>query len=293
MVDIGCGPDEPSDQTWIKVKNNRNQMLTHGGNRPNQKSLVVSGVALGTRGMQLAHYFVNKVDVEICDWELLTKREDATFLTFKIVVKNGDAGKLEGPSDWPEGWRIRPYKPPSAKKTTSQRKPADPGKRERVTNIASPVPTSSHGNNAATSRMNEMMPGLDWRQLLDLFPRNPAGETFDNISQPGSMNGGNWSRPQNEGLLHPQNVAGGIATMGNMMRENRSYADSVGRNFVQGNGIPQYSPAMSPISSRPFDMTQSNPGYWPPNTLYVPPIGKQKQVRIVDRIGTDTFSNQY
>ena len=213
------------------------------------------------------------MDVKICEWELLTKRENATFLTFKIVVKNGDVGKLEGPSDWPEGWRIRPYKPPSAKKTTSQRKPADPGKRERVT----------------------MMPGFDWRQLVpgDLVPRNPAGETFDNISQPGSMNGGNWSRPQNEGLFHPQNVAGGIATMGNMMRENRSYADSVGRNFVQGNGIPQYSPAMSAISSHPFDMTQSNPGYRPSNTLYVPPIGTQKQVRILDRIGTDTFSNQY
>ena len=124
VVDI-TGNDDLSSEQWTTVPQ-RNNNRRIGGLPPGQTGLVVSGVQLGTVGLQIAHYFANRADVDICKCELLTKRDDATFLTFKISVKNNDAGKLKDLAVLPEGWQIRPYHPPSAKKTTTRRKQAAP-----------------------------------------------------------------------------------------------------------------------------------------------------------------------
>ena len=86
VVDI-AEPDVPSNQEWTRVPQRNQRWRSNGNPPPGQTSLVISGIKLGTRGMQIAHYFGNNGDIEICNWELLTKRENATFLTFKIMVK--------------------------------------------------------------------------------------------------------------------------------------------------------------------------------------------------------------
>ena len=47
--------------------------------------------------------------IEIKDWELLTKRDDARTLAYKIIVSLADRTKLEDENVWPEGTTIRPY----------------------------------------------------------------------------------------------------------------------------------------------------------------------------------------
>ena len=70
------------------------------------------------RGLQIAQYLENK-DIDVFDCSLLTTRDDATFLTFKITVKKADIEKLKDQSIWLDGWQIRPYNPPKTKKEKS------------------------------------------------------------------------------------------------------------------------------------------------------------------------------
>ena len=55
-------------------------------------NLVVSGVKPGTLGLQLAKLLANN-DIDLKDWDLLTTRSDATFLTFKIKMSVVDGGE--------------------------------------------------------------------------------------------------------------------------------------------------------------------------------------------------------
>lgn len=111
----------PSSSTWSTVdrrRGNRFSQAWRENNKripPSQTNLVVSGVELGMRGLQIAQYLENK-DINVYDWSLLTTRDDASFLTFKITVKKDDVDKLKDQSLWLDGWQIRPYKPPKMKK---------------------------------------------------------------------------------------------------------------------------------------------------------------------------------
>ena len=100
---------------WTKVNNrsrHRNHLQSNSRNVEagrNKTPLVVTRVKLGTLGLQIRQWLANK-DIEICDVNLLTKRDDASFLTFKITVKNEDVEKLQDPSVCPKEWTIREYK---------------------------------------------------------------------------------------------------------------------------------------------------------------------------------------
>ena len=77
------------------------------------------------------------------------------------------------------------------------------------------------------------------------------------------------------------------------MREKLPTVDGVGQNLPWGNVMPQHSAAISTMNARPFDAAQLSFGQSPQNVLYVPSVGKQKQVRFLDRLGADTFSSEY
>ena len=94
---------------------------------------------------------------------------------------------------------------------------------------------------------------------------------------------------QKNGVINPQDVAGSVSTAN--WGEKWSTTDGVIRNFPRGSVLTQHPPALSTMNARPLDMAQH--GQIPQNTLYVPSVGKKKQVRILDRLGADTFSYQY
>ena len=120
--DIETSTEGHSGKTWTDVV--RKGRRKEGKPLPlDQTNLVVSGVKLGTLGLQLAKLLANN-DVDLKDWDLLTTRSDATFLTFKITVRKADADRVKDPSIWPEGYQIRPYNPPKR----NQRKIIDKNK---------------------------------------------------------------------------------------------------------------------------------------------------------------------
>ena len=203
VVDI-AEPDVPSNQEWTRVPQRNQRWRSNGNPPPGQTSLVVSGVKLGTRGMQIAHYFGNNGDIEICNWELLTKRENATFLTFKIMVKNNDAGKLKDPSLWPEGWRIRPYNTPSAKKIAPRRKYAAPTNQIGVTSNAQPTGRNPE-NNATTVIANRANNTAQYSHIHNAGPWNgmrqasPFGNTIPDMS-PEVFNLNTWNGQGNASM---------------------------------------------------------------------------------------------
>ena len=67
-------------------------------------------------GLQIRHNLVNR---DVIDCNILTRREDATFLSFKVTVKHAEAEKIQDTEFWPKGLRIQPYKPPTIRKKTS------------------------------------------------------------------------------------------------------------------------------------------------------------------------------
>ena len=94
-----------NDTEWVKVgprKVRSSQKWKDQSRKDTHFDLVVSGFSKGTRGIQIAQYMANK-DVDVIDWTLLTKREDATFLTFKVTVNLKDADKIQDIQFWPDG----------------------------------------------------------------------------------------------------------------------------------------------------------------------------------------------
>ena len=74
----------------------------------NQTDLVISKVELDVQGLQIRQHLANN-GVEVAQCKLLTTRDDATFLSYRLRVKNSDVEKLKDPLLWPEGTEIRPY----------------------------------------------------------------------------------------------------------------------------------------------------------------------------------------
>ena len=89
--DIETSTGGHSGKTWTDVV--RKGRRKEGKPLPlDQTNLVVSGVKLGTLGLQLAKLLANN-DIDLKDWDLLTTRSDATFLTFKIKMSAVDEEK--------------------------------------------------------------------------------------------------------------------------------------------------------------------------------------------------------
>ena len=60
MSDIAPDSVQPQNSMWNTVSR-KNQKWKDGGNRSNQTNLVVSLVAVGTKGMQITQYFIGTV----------------------------------------------------------------------------------------------------------------------------------------------------------------------------------------------------------------------------------------
>ena len=222
------GSDELSSEEWIPVSQ-RNKNRRSGGIPPGQTGLVVTGVELGTEGIQIAHYFANKEDVDICNCELLTKRDDATFLTFKISVKNNDAGKLKDLAVLPEGWRIRPYNPPSAKKATTQRKQVTPVNQTRTASNVQPTRaydnataprvnrTSNRTQSLRTHNMghwNGMQQGINVQNISPVTSTDDLNMNVWNGADPLPENVNGMYGPQYANALMGGNIASGISAGG-------------------------------------------------------------------------------
>ena len=163
---------------WIEVNGNRNRIQS--GRRKeiagrNKTHLVVTRVKLGTLGLQVRQYLANK-DVEICDVDLLTKREDASFLTFKITVKNEDVEKLKDPSVWPKEWTIREFK----EKVTSPEKRTTlktaGGMKQTTTAQANEVNTGMNYGNVSHVNNSVGIPG--WYSYADIASPGAAHPTI-------------------------------------------------------------------------------------------------------------------
>ena len=119
------------DSEWDYVPMRRQRV---GKERPlpsNLTYLVVSNVKLGVRGLQIVQYLENK-DIRVNDWDLLTTRDNATFLTYRITISKADAEKLKDSSLWPANTQIRPFKLSKKQlgKGTSGRKPDNRSKNQ-------------------------------------------------------------------------------------------------------------------------------------------------------------------
>ena len=98
--------EDNRNNRWKQVPRSRGKRKV----RLNEAELVISGVQLGVKGLQIAMELANN-DIELKDWELLTKRNDARTLAYKLTVSLADRRKLEDENLWPEGTTIRPFVP--------------------------------------------------------------------------------------------------------------------------------------------------------------------------------------
>ena len=234
----------------------------------NQTNLVISGIELGTRGLQIAQYLEN-LDVGVFDWSLLTTRDDATFLTFKITVKKADADKLKDRSLWLEGWQIRPYNPPKTKKRERGDKSDNAGQMRSAAQTRSNV-----------SMMNNLYP--DSNNGNEQSFRLPGNVPVE-ISQPATYN---WQYNRT-GAMHPGNVVRNAPWNG-VKNQNALGTNWIG-NLSSGGNIP---------------LGVSNPGVAMQDTFYggnvpytlsnIPTSSRpKKQVQFLDRIGMDLFTQEY
>ena len=263
----------PNNNEWIKV-NHRNgrfsQKWKDESRNDKHFNLVVSGFEKGTRSLQLVHYVENK-DVDVIDCTLLTRREDASFLTFKVTVKHGDdADKIQDPQFWPDGTRTRVYKQPTSKRKPGEKQTSNAG----GTSVARSKPVVQKQAND-TSRDS----GDSSTTLSNPVSNNGTTSTVHQNSQKNTngINANDGSTLQNNGMVYPQNIFGGFFPVGNMIGGPLTTGDGVGQNVMWGNMMPQHSAAIPMMNPR-IDTAQFNRGVLPQNVLYVPSVGKQKQV---------------
>ena len=178
--------------------------------------------------------------------------------------------KIQDSEFWPEGTRTRPYKPPTARRKSGLVNRRGNNETRDIPQVVPPgtslgnpntsPATSQTGNLNAMHHSNvngsNLMPGVEWRQMVtgNFAQQNPARGIFDNAYLPVSMGRGNMNiAPGSRNILQPS-------------------------QFVQ-----------APVLSN-WPVQNSTPVM---NSLYVPSSQPQKQVRILDRVGADTFSQQY
>ena len=107
--DVVDQQSENSDRGWNRVPRRGQRSRNERPLPSHQTYLVVSNVGLEVEGLQIVHYLENK-DINVADCTLLTTRDDATFLTYRITVSKADADKLKDDRLWPDETEIRPFK---------------------------------------------------------------------------------------------------------------------------------------------------------------------------------------
>ena len=78
-------------------------------------SIVISGVAKNI-GQEVIYDFLTQKNIEITDCELLTKNENANFLSYKLNVQSVDLQKVKNPNTWPKGISVKMYNDPKQKR---------------------------------------------------------------------------------------------------------------------------------------------------------------------------------
>ena len=293
VADTGTVQEQPENE-WKKIRRNNQQRKT-GGRRLNHTELVVSGVTLGTRGMQIAHYFVNEIDVDIRDWDLLTTRDDATFLSFKITVKNEDVGKLEDFDGWPEGWHVRPYKEPVRKNIRNNNKNMTRGKVNAAQSITEPRRLSGEHKTLPWNLIPGNMPEI-------IHPLNGSMET----SYPGNTYSGNAFMRSYRNGTDSQNLPIGIADPGTrpvgapitMMQRGDVYSGNAFMRNTRHDGLNTQPLGAMNVSNLHAQTTFGN-NYGERiqpltgNRLWTPDmLQNASNERFVDRINANTFTQQ-
>ena len=70
--------------------------------------LVISHVKSDVTGTHLREYLAN-IGVQVNQCDLLTTRNNAAFLAYKVRITSNDVEKVKNPLVWPEGTKITPY----------------------------------------------------------------------------------------------------------------------------------------------------------------------------------------
>ena len=260
----------PGDSDWTKVTR-RHKVEKFG--KPNSAHLVVSGLNTSIKGLQIAQFLANK-DIDIDDWSLLTTRQDATFLTFKIAVRSQDVDKIMEIKDWPEeGIQVRPYKQPNSRNKTNKNN----AQKMRRDNSGSAWSNQRNNNREQLENRNGTI------QSTPLRHDNSRLQSADGIN--GNLTG-NMANYMNQ-------TAGIRAPSYNDMMPYQPQNES--HKFVTST---QYNPLESFIPSTPniwnYDPVDTGKrSIPPPSSLYVPTATSPKKVRFLDRIGPNTFTDQY
>ena len=199
ISDIEAGTE--NETRWTR-KNQR--WKTDKPPAANQTDLVISKVKLNVVGLQIRQHFANN-DVEVDECKLMTTRDDATFLTYRIRVKKNDAEKLKDPSLWPNGTEMRPYKPAKARSSAKGDTAKDKG---RQTTIGDGSSRSGNATNMRaqqdTQRGNAQATNFDNHQETDNSLRNQMmGNTTNTLaphpftfSYPGLASPNVWNEMQ-------------------------------------------------------------------------------------------------
>ena len=283
--DIESSTGNQSNRKWTDVV--RNGQKRKGAKKPlppDQTNLVVTGVKLGTLGLQLAQRLANN-DIDLCDWDLLTTRDDATFLTFKIAVKKADADKVKDPSIWPNGYQIRQYNQPKVKK------------RERNSSDRNKGAMNENSMNA--NNMGNVLRNPPGRPVTDGINSVGGNAPVNNMNYPGLYNGmqqfghiGNISPDRSLPGTYNNYLSGtGPIYSGNIqpyvqwngpMKENVHVRNNGMNNVQTGNISP------GPVYPGIAMQDTSYPG----NFLYSPSLSRPRKNVTFDQLGMDIHSQQ-
>ncbi len=285
--------DINEDADWTKVSRKTHTRVERFG-KVNSVLLVVSELNKSVKGLQIAQFFANK-NIDIDGWALLTKREDATFLTFKIAVKPQDVDKIMEVKDWPDvGTQVRTYKPPR--------------------------------NNITKNNRNQMRQRSNGGQSNNHRNNNNESEFVDNYASQ------LLRYPENNGMYHKNNniqyqpMENNMAPQTRYQQENGMLWNSYGNDgFITGNSSNTVSPIhgiQAPLTPQvqsyqslnghstlhnlagnvfPSSLRKSSYGHEsanivgrsPTNSLYIPTATAPKMVRFLDRTAANTFTEQY
>ena len=227
-------------------------------------------------------------NVKINDPELLTKYEAARSFAYKVRVTKKDAEKLHALTIWPERGGVRPY-------TLTYRKGSNPG-RKTETEQSNQVP------GMGTSNMNDTHSGQ--RQDISMNFSNVGGKGMRN------MIGTNVGQQQGYPVHFPSTGGNFVYRLNPMTNGIPGQSPSASNNMVFDTRMPYDPRAQEQFPTIPdlritrnlcdadkwstADIPQSS--FWDhPNTgtpMYPDSQANRRvrQVRFVDRVGTDRFS---
>ena len=208
--------------------------------------------------------------IEVIDWDLLTKREDATFLTYRITVKQEDKQKVQDVHFWPEGLRTRSYQPPAVKKNMKTSKRQETGNMKHTpgpTMIGNVLPFTTPGNQnylvnaGAAPYLNPTTMGL----VNQPFNTGESNKTYQQMRGSNMPSGSGPVLPQNLLMTqtYPWNIENTPSRRGSCFT-----GDAAADNWVGSN--PHFTRANQQWS---HDVSNNSPS-----------------VHFVDRLGADAYN---